>query len=79
VPITSDKTFEDPSIVDSLTRIKYFGQKDHLRRYGPDYADRLREASFRVEITEVKDFVQNEEAIRMGLTPASGQIYYCIK
>ncbi len=79
VPVTADETFEDPSIVEPLERLKAFGQKDHVRRYGPDYVDRLREAGFRVEITEVNDFVQNEEAIPMGLTPASGQIYYCTK
>lgn len=79
VPVTSDETFEDSSIVEPIERLKVFGQEDHVRRYGPDYVDRLHEAGFRVEITEVKDLIQNEEAIRMGLTPASGQIYYCTR
>ena len=79
VPITSEKTFEDPSIVEPLERLKAFGQEDHVRRYGPDYVDRLREAGFRVEITKVHDLVQSDEAVRMGLTSASGEIYYCTK
>ena len=79
VPITSEKTFEDPSIVEPLERLKAFGQEDHVRRYGPDYVDRLREAGFSIEVTKVNDLVQGDEAVRMGLTPASGEIYYCTK
>jgi len=79
VPITSERTFEDPSIVDPVERLKYFGQKDHVRRYGRDYVDRLREAGFSVEVTKVNDLVQSDEAVRMGLTPASSEIYLCTK
>jgi SAM-dependent methyltransferase len=42
-------TFEDPSITDPRQREKYFGQKDHLRIYGLDYPERLREIGFVVE------------------------------
>jgi ubiquinone/menaquinone biosynthesis C-methylase UbiE len=79
VPITAEETFEDPSIIESQERLKAFGQEDHVRRYGPDYVSRLREAGFRVEVTKVHDLVQQDEAIRMGLTPASGEIYFCTK
>lgn len=79
VPITAERTFEDPSILDPEERLRVFGQKDHVRRYGPDYVDRLREAGFRVEIIKVSDLVQQDEAVRMGLTSASGEIYYCTK
>jgi ubiquinone/menaquinone biosynthesis C-methylase UbiE len=78
-PITTGKTFEDPSIVDPEARLMAFGQKDHVRRYGKDYVDRLREAGFKVEVTEVNDLVEKDEAILMGLTRSSGEIYYCIK
>ena len=78
VPIYAEKTFEDPSIVEPTARLKAFGQEDHVRRYGPAYIDRLREAGFRVELTKFIDFVQKAEAIRMGLT-TSGLIYYCTK
>jgi SAM-dependent methyltransferase len=79
VPITAARTFEDSSISDPEERLKVFGQKDHVRRYGLDYADRLREAGFSVEIIKANDLVQNDEAVRMGLTSASGEIYYCTK
>lgn len=79
VPITSDRTFEDPSVTDPQDRLAAFGQEDHVRRYGPDFADRLREAGFTVEVTTVADVVAADDAVRMGLTPASGEIYYCTK
>ncbi len=79
VPVSATETFEDPSIVAPLARLQAFGQEDHVRRYGPDYVDRLREAGFRVDITTVADLTRHEDAVRMGLTPASGQIYYCRK
>jgi predicted SAM-dependent methyltransferase len=79
VPITADKTFEDPSITDPEERLKQFGQRDHVRRYGPDYIDRLREAGFNVEVTEVNDLVDKKGATLLGLSNASGEIYYCTK
>lgn len=79
VPITAQKTFEDPSISDPEQRLKVFGAKEHVRRYVPDFADRLREAGFSIEIIKVNNLVQNDEAVRMGLTSASGEIYYCTK
>jgi SAM-dependent methyltransferase len=79
VPINAEQTFEDPTITDPNERLKAFGQEDHVRRYGPDYADRLRESGFKVEIIRVNDLVNGDEANRMGLTPASGEIYFCTK
>lgn len=79
VPITSKKTFEDSAIVDPKERLKAFGQVDHVRCYGPDYVERLRNAGFTVEIIKVGDLANGDEAVRMGLTLASGAIYYCTK
>lgn len=79
VPITAAKTFEDPSIVEPRERLKAFGQEDHVRKYGPDYVDRLRDAGFKVEVATVGDLARGDEAIRMGLTAASGEIYYCTR
>lgn len=79
VPITCEKTFEDSSIVDPGERLKAFGQEDHVRRYGPDYVERLRDSGFTVKITKVGDLANSDEAVRMGLTSASGEIYYCTK
>ena len=79
VPITREKTFEDSSIVDPKERLKAFGQEDHVRRYGPDYVERLRDSGFTVEIIKVGDLANGDEAVRMGLTSDSGDIYYCTK
>ena len=79
VPIESDRTFEDPSIVDPKARLEAFGQEDHVRRYGADYVERLRDAGFTVQVSKVEDLANGEETVTMGLTPASGEIYYCTK
>jgi SAM-dependent methyltransferase len=79
VPITADTTFEDSSIVDPSERLRVFGQEDHVRRYGTDYIERLREAGFKVKVSRVSDLFKPSDIVRMGLTPASGEIYYCYK
>jgi predicted SAM-dependent methyltransferase len=79
VPITGEETFEDPSIVNPEERLKAFGQEDHVRIYGRDYVDRLRESGFNVEIIRVEDMVDKNDAARMGFTAASGEVFYCTK
>lgn len=49
VDLSRTVTFEDDSITDPRERTAIFGQYDHRRVYGTDYADRLREAGFEVE------------------------------
>lgn len=41
-------TFEDDSITDKAERAKIFGQYDHVRVYGRDYFDKLRNIGFTV-------------------------------
>lgn len=50
VPLENERpvTYEDPSISSPKDREKHFGQKDHVRVYGRDYPDRLRQAGFMV-------------------------------
>lgn len=47
VRIMMDKTFEDPNVVGSDESEKLFGQSDHLRVYGLDFENRLREVGVR--------------------------------
>jgi len=42
-------TYEDPSITGPVERMVAFGQQDHVRIYGSDLPDRLRDAGFEVE------------------------------
>jgi predicted SAM-dependent methyltransferase len=44
--LTRDVTYEDDSITDKKERTQIFGQYDHVRIYGRDYFDRLREVGF---------------------------------
>lgn len=48
VDLRRTETYEDDTIVDPAERTRIFGQYDHRRIYGTDYADRLREAGFEV-------------------------------
>lgn len=80
VPITADQTIEDPKLEDPVERLRRFGQADHVRRYGPDYVERLQEAGFRVETITVDDLVADPKAaVQMGLTAECGAIYFCTK
>ena len=80
VPIMAEKTFEDASIVEPAARLKAFGQEDHVRKYGPDYVERLRAVGFKVKVTHIGDLIGKEDAIRMGLTaPGLEGIYFCTK
>lgn len=79
VPITRETTFEDPSVTDPKERLRLFGQEDHVRHYGRDYADRLRQAGFGLTVWQVSDLASPTEISQMGLSMASGDIYYCTK
>ena len=76
VPITAPSTFEDPSITDPGMREAVFGQRDHVRRYGPDIEQRLAEGGFRVRRFALEDVVRRDEAERMSLL-RSDKIYLC--
>jgi len=39
-------TYEDPTKSSDLERASHFGQPDHVRYYGADFRDRIREAGF---------------------------------
>ena len=44
-----EHTFEDDTITDAAERTRLFGQYDHRRVYGRDYAQRLADTGFEVE------------------------------
>ena len=67
VELEREKTFEDDSITDPEERTLIFGQYDHRRVYGRDYADRLREAGFEVEDLNYAAILTAEERERYAL------------
>ena len=77
-PITAERTFEDPAVTDPVERERLFGQADHVRRYGPDYVERLGDAGFRITRYRGADLVSGEEAERMGVCDAE-DVFYCTK
>jgi SAM-dependent methyltransferase len=78
VPITAAKTFEDPSVQTPEERERVFGQCDHVRRYGPDYQDRLKEARFEVACFTAEAIVGSQQIDRMGIREDE-PIFLCIK
>ncbi len=68
-PIDGDlgETVEDPSVTSMTERHRVFGQSDHLRRYGRDFADRVATAGFAVEVVSYIEKFTPQEVARKGL------------
>jgi len=60
-------TDEDPTVTDPNERLRRFGQRDHVRRYGEDYVERLREAGFKPEVVQMNDVLADDQLERMRL------------
>lgn len=82
VPISNslEKTFEDFSIQDPGEREKVFGQIDHVRIYGLDYPERLRNAGFEVTVYDwTKDpGLKKNHPEKLGLHPDE-KVFFCKK
>jgi predicted SAM-dependent methyltransferase len=63
------ETFEDDSVTDPAERTHLFGQYDHRRVYGRDYADRLRETGWQVEVVDYFATLTPAEQKLYGLRP----------
>jgi predicted SAM-dependent methyltransferase len=85
-------TYENNSIVTEADRLKHFGQKDHVRYYGLDFSQRLKDVGFYIKLhyTEgieqyINDMIydekfqlaNNEDIKNFGFT--RDIIYECIK
>jgi Methyltransferase domain len=79
VPDFLGKTIEDPQAADPEARLRLFRQTDHVRDYGPDFADRLREVGFEVTVVRPADILSPDEIERMALTKNANFIYFCRK
>jgi len=67
--LNREKTFEDNSITDPKERAKIFGQYDHVRVYGRDYFDKLRDVGFAVEAVDYTKNFTEEQLDYFRLTP----------
>lgn len=73
-----EKTFEDWSITDPKERENVFGQDDHVRLYGKDYAERITSTGFKVV---EEDFVKelSLDIVNRYALPADEIIYKAVK
>lgn len=78
VPITAPATVEDLTITDPKERERLYGQHDHVRRYGPDFADRLKEAGWSVA-EHAADAVAGPERARFAIPHDEPPVYLCLK
>ena len=69
VPIDMNrkKTFQDDSITDKLERNKIFGQYDHVRVYGKDYFNKLKNTGFKVKQIDYSKEYSDEEILKYSI------------
>ncbi len=60
-------TYEDPSITNTWERERVFGQSDHVRKFGKDYAQRIERSGLRAEASKFAFELNEEKALRYGL------------
>ena len=65
--LSREKTFEVPNANTDELRIKYFGQKDHVRSYGKDILARMERAGFEAELIIPNQYRSVDEIKRFGL------------
>ncbi len=62
-------TFTDDTITDAKERAKIFGQYDHVRVYGRDYFDKLKNIGFQVEAIDYTSKLGTELVTKYCLAP----------
>jgi SAM-dependent methyltransferase len=70
--LNRETTFEDDSIIDPKERARIFGQYDHVRVYGRDFFDKLRNIGFRVVEEDYTKRISPQDVERFCL--AKGEI-----
>ena len=78
IDMTRAETFEDPGITDPAERQRLFGQDDHVRWYGRDYGERLRESGFEVNVQSFAREMSPESVQRTGIV-LDEDIFFCLK
>ena len=78
VPIDFERvTYEDPAIVSREERKKHFGEEQHVRIYGCDFANRLEAAGFEVQLDRGEQIL-TETRQKYGLLDDEN-VFYCTK
>jgi SAM-dependent methyltransferase len=73
-----EETIEDKSITNPSDRERLFGQRDHVRKYGKDYARRLNRSGLKVQ---GNDFIKalSPEKIKHHALPENEIVFFCEK
>ncbi len=81
IDFSAATTIEDASVEDAAERLRRFGQSDHVRVYGRDHLDRLREAGLSVERVPYADELPADVVRLHGLhdpgAMRSQDVYVC--
>jgi SAM-dependent methyltransferase len=64
-----EQTLEDNSITDPSERERLFGQRDHVRKFGLDYAERLTKSGLIIEENQFVKEIPEEKVKRFALAP----------
>lgn len=84
-PINPERetTYSDSSITEPLEREKHFGQKDHLREFGQDYAEVLSMSGLEVKADNYIEELKPEEIKRFAIAQdkitIEHKIFICFK
>ncbi len=69
IDVARATTFEDPHVTSAAERLRVFGQSDHVRIYGRDFFERLRESGWAIERVPFARTLGADQARRFGLDP----------
>lgn len=58
VPLLAEKSFQRDDIETDEDRLRYYGQDDHVRAYGVDFAERIESAGFETTVIRASEFPQ---------------------
>ena len=78
VPITARETFEDPTATTPEDRERLYGHREHVRRYGLDYKDRLTEAGFAVQVFSSNELTGDRDPLEWGFDKHHF-VFFCVK
>jgi SAM-dependent methyltransferase len=73
-----EKTLEDKTIQDPAERERIFGQRDHVRKFGKDYAERLRKSGLLIEENQFVKEIPSDAVKKYALAPEE-VIFVCRK
>ena len=79
MPIRMNRlTDEDADVTDPKERERRFGQHDHVRFYGCDFEDRLRDAGFHVAVIHATDILDSSQIDQTRIS-SNELLFYCQK